>query len=87
MPKPHVTLLDFEVLAEKLAEYEDQHAVMTGTRVSSAEFHDLYLAGDTGDVPYAMEWASYYELMREHGRRALDDKSVADGRARSVAVA
>jgi hypothetical protein len=68
-----VEVLDHIALLEKLAEYEDAYAIQSGERLSSAEFHDRYLAGRATGIPDAIEWASYYELLREHGRRALEN--------------
>jgi hypothetical protein len=69
-----VRVLDYAALNEKLLEFEDIHAITTGERVSSAEFHDRYRRGDAGDVPNALEWATFYELVREYGRRAAESE-------------
>lgn len=66
-----VTMLDFVALSAKLQEFEDENAVRTGQRVPSAEFHDRYLRGEADLFVDAIEWATYYELYRAHGRQAL----------------
>ena len=40
---------------------------MTIERITTAEFYDRYLTGEL-DSPFAMAWASYYEIVRDCGR-------------------
>ncbi|HZR94761.1 MAG TPA: hypothetical protein VFA56_03655 [Gaiellaceae bacterium] len=74
--RPPVEALDHEALAEILRELEDAHHDATGERLTSAEFYDLYRAGEADGIVDAIRWASYYELYREQGRQALGRKRV-----------
>jgi hypothetical protein len=72
--RPTVTRLDHVALSERCHEFEDRFAREGAFRLSSADFYDMYLRGDGDEIPYAMEWASYYEMLRKLGRRALEDQ-------------
>lgn len=79
-----LSVLDDVALRERLAEYEDRYAIQCGLRITSAQFHDLYVHGEVEDFADAMEWATYYELLREHGRGAIEKSSISDADPRLV---
>lgn len=81
--RPNVTLLDHVALTERLREFEDRYAQGWPMRLSTQDFYDMYLRGEADDVPFAMEWAAYYELLRKVGRKALAENGAAVAPARS----
>lgn len=55
-------------LEELLRSFEDAWAEQSGSRITSAEFFDLYRRGEF-DSMFHMAWASYYESWRADARR------------------
>lgn len=55
-------------LEELLRSFEDEWAKNAEARLTSAEFYDLYRAGEV-DSLFATAWATYYERWRALVRR------------------